>query len=560
MFSALTIKTKMIAILASVVCVLFALLSFDAWSAYQDARAQRQTELQSIVETALSLIDREAARAAAGEISLDTAQTRAAGLIEDMRYRGAEYLFILDTHTVLIMHPFRPDLNGQDVSGVEDPNGVNLFSDMVAAVRTQSSGQVNYMWPKAGETAPAPKTTYVARHAGWNWIVGTGVYIDDLNAMLVRQLIQSALLLLIVGGVLSAIILLMTRSILHPLSQLGERMTRLADGEMDDPIPGHDRGDEIGRMARRVETFREGLLERRQLEGRSKEEQAARLARQERVDALIEAFRETSQRQIQAVSVNVDSLHAAATSLDHATQTTLSEARQAETQSQDTSGNVQTVAAASEELSASIREIMSNVASTSTTVADTARMTEETNAKVLALNESGQKIGTVVNLISDIAEQTNLLALNATIEAARAGEAGKGFAVVASEVKTLANQTTGAITEITAQIEAVQASTRDAVTAIERISASMAEAETTTAAIAAAVEEQGAATAEISRNAQSAADGTQATTQSAHTVSATAQDTRNAADQVNAAAEAMNAETTRMREDIEDLLRQIAAA
>ena len=172
------------------------------------------------------------------------------------------------------------------------------------------------------------------------------------------------------------------------------------------------------------------------------------------------------------------------------------------------SQNVQTVAAATEELTASIHEISRQVTTSTQICTDAVEEANRTNVMVQGLAEAAGKIGEVVKLINDIASQTNLLALNATIEAARAGEAGKGFAVVAGEVKNLANQTARATDEISAQINAVQTATRDAVGAIQGIGPTIGRISEIAGAIAAAVEEQGAATQEIARNVQEAAQGT----------------------------------------------------
>src|SRR5262249_6109079 len=159
--------------------------------------------------------------------------------------------------------------------------------------------------------------------------------------------------------------------------------------------------------------------------------------------------------------------------------------------SEQASTNVQTVASAAEELSASIAEISRQVSQAAKVAGDAVSRATATNQSVAALAEGAQKIGDVVKLINDIAGQTNLLALNATIEAARAGEAGKGFAVVASEVKSLANQTAKATDEIAAQIQGIQASTKDAVTAIREIAGVIGQVSEISTTIAAAVEEQG---------------------------------------------------------------------
>jgi methyl-accepting chemotaxis protein len=218
------------------------------------------------------------------------------------------------------------------------------------------------------------------------------------------------------------------------------------------------------------------------------------------------------------------------------------------------------VAAASEQLSASISEISQQVARAASIAGRAVEETKQTDGTVQGLATAAQKIGEVVKLINDIAGQTNLLALNATIEAARAGEAGKGFAVVASEVKSLANQTAKATEDISAQIAAVQAVTKDAVDAIKRIGGTIGEVSAVATSIASAVEEQGAATQEITRNTHEAASRTKDVSGHIAGVSDGAQATGAAAQGVKSAAEALGAQAERLRAQVNDFLAKIRAA
>jgi methyl-accepting chemotaxis protein len=183
-----------------------------------------------------------------------------------------------------------------------------------------------------------------------------------------------------------------------------------------------------------------------------------------------------------------------------------------------------------------------------------------TDAIVGALAEGAEKIGTVVSLIASIAGQTNLLALNATIEAARAGDAGKGFAMVASEVKNLANQTGKATEEIGAQVTQIQAATKEAVEAIRAIATTIDEVSRIATAIASAVEQQGAATAEIARTVQQTSDAAQAVTSGIEGVSQAANQTGVAADHVLTAAAEVSKQAGQLSGEVHAFVGSVRAA
>ncbi|MET3842904.1 methyl-accepting chemotaxis protein [Bradyrhizobium sp. OAE829] len=224
------------------------------------------------------------------------------------------------------------------------------------------------------------------------------------------------------------------------------------------------------------------------------------------------------------------------------------------------SANVETVASATEELAASINNIAQQVTRSAEIANKAAEEARRTNAVVEGLAAGTQKIGEVVTLIQSIASQTNLLALNATIEAARAGEHGRGFAVVASEVKALANQTANATEEISAQIQAIQTATGEAVNAIQVISGTIAEIDEISSGIAAAVDQQGAATREIAGNVQQAANSTRDVNDSILSVSRASDEAGRGTARLLDAANGLSSQSGRLKSEVDSFLGSLHAA
>jgi methyl-accepting chemotaxis protein len=277
------------------------------------------------------------------------------------------------------------------------------------------------------------------------------------------------------------------------------------------------------------------------------------------IDAQIALFRGRVESMLNVVGQSAAAMKAAARSLLVTSDHTLQRAEGAVQGSNEASANVETAAAAAEELSASIKEISRRLAQTNEVVRTAAADATATNDDISALARVAQRIGDVVKLIQDIAEQTNLLALNATIEAARAGEAGRGFAVVASEVKSLAVQTAKATGEITKEISSVQSSTGEAVAAIRAITQRMVDINGHTSEVVGAIEQQELATGEISHNVASAASGARAVVTALGDVASGVTQTRSSAQTVLAASEEVENATVKLRGEVEDFLRTVAA-
>ncbi len=347
----------------------------------------------------------------------------------------------------------------------------------------------------------------------------------------------------------------------RPIARLTATMQAFAGNDLSAEVPGLQRGDELGQMARTIEVFKNSMIEAERLREQTERNKAA--AETERKTGMLR-LADNFEAGIKGV---VDSVASQATEMQSSAQAMTQTAEQATRQAtvvaasvEEASANVQTVASSAEELSASVREIGQQVEHSSRISSQAVIEADKTNATVEGLAKSAQRIGDVVQLIETIAGQTNLLALNATIEAARAGDAGKGFAVVASEVKSLANQTAKATEEIRAQISEIQGSTGLTVEAIRSIGATIRQMSEIATTIASAVEEQGAATREIATNVHQAAQGTSDIATNIEGVSRAASDTGSAASQVLGAAGELSEQAETLRRDVDEFLATVRAA
>jgi len=347
----------------------------------------------------------------------------------------------------------------------------------------------------------------------------------------------------------------------QPIGRLKSVMEALARNDLRVDVPGIERRDELGEMARTVEVFKTNGLE---VERMKEEQQAAekRIAEQRKADMIKMAddFEGAVGEIVETVSSASTELEASAGTLTKTAERAQQVTTTVAAASEEASANVQSVASATEEMASSVTEISRQVQESARMANDAVGQARSTTERVSELSKAASRIGDVVELINTIAGQTNLLALNATIEAARAGEAGRGFAVVASEVKALAEQTAKATGEIGQQITGIQAATQDSVNAIKEISVTIEKLSEISSTIAAAVEEQGAATQEISRNVQQAAQGTQQVSSNITDVQRGASEAGSASSQVLSAAQSLSSDSNRLKLEVGKFLNSVRAA
>ncbi|WP_298967925.1 cache domain-containing protein [uncultured Methylobacterium sp.] len=496
----------------------------------------------------------------AGRLSREAAQKGATGAVRALRYEGQEYFWINDMHPRMIMHPFKPELDGKDISGNRDPTGKHLFVAFVDEVKANGAGFVGYMWPKPGAEAPVPKISYVRGFQPWGWVIGTGIYADDTAAILWRTVRQAGASILVVVALIAALATVVGRRVTRPVTALSETMHRLAAGKIAARVPGQGRQDEIGAMARAVEVFKQALIAKQAADEAAMADAAGKARRAQALDRLMREFEARTTRLTGGMVAATGDLEETARVLTGTAEEATAQSARVVGAASETSANVNTAAAATEEMSASIREIAGQVARTAAIAERAEQTTQRSDRIVQGLAEGADRIGAVLDLISGIAAQTNLLALNATIEAARAGEAGRGFAVVASEVKQLAAQTGRATEEIAGQIGLIQGETRQAVEAIRMVGQTIAEMRLIAGSVAAATEQQSAATREIVRNVAQAAAGTQAVSDGIASVKASADATGSASARVLNAARELARSSGELGREVDALLVEVKAA
>ncbi len=522
-------KLRLTIILASLIILSTQIMS--AIDLKENMMTERKAMAKSLVESAVSLIDANALAASNSSLSEQDAKTIAMEQVKAMRFGRNGYLWINDINGIMLMNPIQPNLNGKSMVKSSTATVADAFSQFVNVARNQGSGFVNYLWPQPGSTEPESKVSYVKKTTNWSWVVGTGVYFTDIEIafeeMLKSILLWTAFYILLLITLSS----LIASNIIKPLTKLTSTMNKIAMEKNLTIIMKTTGNDELSSMSRAFNDMTQDIRE-----------------------------------VISSINVNTDTLASQAEEL--ATVTNQIQDGMAQQKEETT-----IVAACVTQLSASADEVnyqVSTVLETTKHVrqeAEKGTQNVDENIEVIGrvgihvksavnvvekLQVSSTQIGEILEVIKQIAEQTNLLALNAAIEAARAGEQGRGFAVVADEVRTLAQRTqesTGSIQQIINELQLGVAEAVDVMgnceietekgieqanacgQALQGIQVAINELTSVGQIINDSVEQQSGAISEISNNIQKIADvseetelGTQHTFQASQNLSEMAQE------------------------------------
>ncbi len=441
---------RRLSLVTLMVLALLGLLLFFCLQIYQQGlMGEKSSQTQAQVETAYSLVAGLEARVRKGELDEASAKAEALALIKGLRYGNDDYFWINDSHPTMVMHPMKPELDGKALSGVEDKQGLRLFVVFADLARAQGAGEVAYYWPKPGVDEPVRKISYIKRFAPWDWIIGTGVYVDDVEAQY-REVLHTLLGIgLVLALLLFAVVGLIVRSIVVPLSRSVSALGNIARGEGDLRVRLPESGrDELSQLSINFNLFASQMA---QLVARSQQ-----IADQNRVHA--HQLAEVVERTGAIVTGQEQDTLRVASAMEQMTVSSR-EVGQHAAQAADAADSALNLAQHGREVVVQTRESISQLAD---------EMVETVQA-VSRLEQETQQIGSVLDVIRGVAEQTNLLALNAAIEAARAGEQGRGFAVVADEVRTLATRTHSSTDEIRQMIQRLQEGAGKVVSGISQL-------------------------------------------------------------------------------------------
>src|SRR5690349_12916954 len=318
----------------------------------------RQAKTQQMIDIGYGILTHYHKLEDDKKMSRAEAQAAAMAEIKGLRYDKVEYFWINDMTPKMVMHPIKPELDGKDLGEMKDPAGNRLFMGFVDVVKSQGAGFYSYLWPKPGHEQPVPKISYVKGFAPWGWIIGTGIYLDDVDAVFRQTAMMFGVMALIVFAVVLLASVVISRSVTKPLNVITDLTGRLAAGDQAFEVPYTARKDEIGGLAKALSVFKDNASAIAKMHAEQAE--MKRQADAEKRRTMVEfagKFEATVQSVVGEVITDAGDMRDAAQGMSRTAGDACDRSKVVADACQEASSNVQTVASAAEELSASIAEI-----------------------------------------------------------------------------------------------------------------------------------------------------------------------------------------------------------
>ena len=483
---------------------------------HKEIRQAEITKATHLVEVAHDLMAFYHQKELNGELTGEQARQQALAALAAVRYSGNEYYWVNDMNNIMIMHPLAPQTVGTDLTTMRNTEGVNVISEMVQLARTKGTASFEYSWPKPGEEDGSAKIAAFKHFKPWDYMIGTGIYVDAMQAKFRTAVISSVILSAVVVLAMFLLLFIIGRSISQPLDKIVNAMRDVASGEADLTRRLDDNAkDELSQIAHYFNRFNRNLSEIIHQLGDSARQLISSSHQLDEIsnNSLRDMTRQSERMELMATAIN---------EITYGVQDVAQNANAAAEEVEKANQGADNGRAQVERTIGEINQLSSSVS--------TAVEHMET------LSSDAQEITSVLDVIRNIAEQTNLLALNAAIEAARAGEMGRGFAVVADEVRNLAQRTQQSTEEIHNMISKLQTNTQTVVSvinessrhsqasveqvneagaALEQIAQSMQQLVALNASIASATTQQSTVVEDVNRNVTEAAELARETTDGA---------------------------------------------